>query len=433
MLKTAFEANHDSPLIGTWLSTAEDIAPLTSNQPALTMPFQRWFKFKEAFSPAFVVKTLNRLPYEPQSCLDPFSGSGTTALTCQFLGIEPVAIEVNPFLADVIEAKLSEYDTEKLLNITESIICHARGSWKSHDVVDCFPGAPLTLVEPGDGGRWIFSQNVTKAIVALRESINCAEEQYRRLFRVLLGSNLVSLSNIRVNGKGRRYRARWRDKEAGGEDVFAFFKSSCAVAIKDIESFATRRHLTYKVLRGDARKLVRSSPKVDFILTSPPYPNSFDYTDIYNIELWILGYLTSGGDNHELRAQTLRSHVQIAHPGESAQPLNSKLKLVYRALTAQRRHLWNKRIPEMVCNYFEDMRAVLESCRMVLRTGGHLVLAVGDSRYAGVYINVARILTEIGQDLGFRHVRTEAVRSMRTSAQQGGRRALKESLVWFSS
>ena len=45
-----------------------------------------------------------------QRCLDPFGGSGTTALACQFLGTEPITIEVNPFLADLIEAKLTDYD-----------------------------------------------------------------------------------------------------------------------------------------------------------------------------------------------------------------------------------------------------------------------------------------------------------------------------------
>jgi hypothetical protein len=63
-------------------------------------------KFKEAFSPKFVVDALASMPHTPRRCVDPFGGSGTTALTCSFLGIDSVSIEVNPFLADLIEAKL---------------------------------------------------------------------------------------------------------------------------------------------------------------------------------------------------------------------------------------------------------------------------------------------------------------------------------------
>src|SRR5262245_2928349 len=80
-----------------WLSSAGDTGPHTSNQMAATMPFQRWFKFKEAFAPSFVVDTLKQMDSSPTTCLDPFGGSGTTAVTCQFLGVRPTTIEVNPF------------------------------------------------------------------------------------------------------------------------------------------------------------------------------------------------------------------------------------------------------------------------------------------------------------------------------------------------
>jgi site-specific DNA-adenine methylase len=421
------------PQLNSWLDSAELTSPRTSNQPALTMPFQRWFKFKEAFSPSFVVETLERLPYRPESCLDPFSGSGTTALTCQFLGIKPVAIEVNPFMADVIEAKLTLYDSAELRRAAHSVLRRARRNWKDHDETNCFPGAPNTFVEPGNEGRWIFNCEVAKAVIAIRSEIEQTADPYKRFLRVMLGSNLVELSNVRVNGKGRRYRSGWKERAITGLDVFNRFESSCSMATTDIESFCSRRHTGYKVLRGDARELARQSTKVDFVLTSPPYPNSFDYTDIYNIELWALGYLASKNDSYELRKSTLRSHVQIAHHGDLSDSITPRLKTAYRALAAQRKNLWNPRIPEMVCQYFDDMRIVLQGCKSALTTNGHLVMAVGDSRYAGVYINVAKIITEIGQELGFQLIRTEAVRSMRTSAQQGGRRVLKESLVWFSS
>src|SRR4051812_22280573 len=88
-----------------WLVGADESAPISSNQPALQIPFQRWFKFKEAFSPQFILQCVHSLDRFPSSCLDPFGGSGTTALTCQLLGVRPTTIEVNPFLADLITSK----------------------------------------------------------------------------------------------------------------------------------------------------------------------------------------------------------------------------------------------------------------------------------------------------------------------------------------
>ena len=67
------------------------------------------------------------------------------------------------------------------------------------------------------------------------------------------------------------------------------------------------------------------STQFDLVVFSPPYPNSFDYTDIYNVELWALGYLGSSADNRKLRGETLRSHVQIRRAYESANGHSPKL------------------------------------------------------------------------------------------------------------
>src|SRR4051812_22836967 len=80
-----------------WLN---EIAPgdmPSSNVEAQDLPFQRWYRFKEAFSPRFVLAAIASLDRRPRTCVDPFGGSGTTALTSQFLGIRPATIEVNPF------------------------------------------------------------------------------------------------------------------------------------------------------------------------------------------------------------------------------------------------------------------------------------------------------------------------------------------------
>jgi hypothetical protein len=83
--------------------------------------------------------------------VDPFGGSGTTALTCQFLGVRPATIEVNPFLADLIEAKLSQYDLSSLIGDYANVIRSA--ILLDADARDALKGAPATFVEPGVARR----------------------------------------------------------------------------------------------------------------------------------------------------------------------------------------------------------------------------------------------------------------------------------------
>ena len=58
--------------------------------------------------------------------------------------------------------------------------------------------------------------------------------------------------------------------------------------------------------------------------------------------------------------------------------------------------------------------------------GDLAVVAIGDSQYAGVHIDVASILIESVADLGFRLAERGTIRSMRTSSQHGGEFDLRE-------
>jgi hypothetical protein len=80
----------------------------------------------------------------------------------------------------------------------------------------------------------------------------------------------------------------------------------------------------------------------------------------------------------------------------------------------------------MVASYFEDMHGILTELSRILPRGRHAVIAIGDSQYAGVLVNVAKILKEMLSSVGFRLTKSEAIRSMRSSSQHGGAFDLRE-------
>lgn len=412
----------------SWLERCDTSAPILSNQPALEVPFQRWFKFKEAFSPQFIVECIQSMERFPGSCLDPFGGSGTTALTCQMMGVRPTTIEVNPFLADLITSKLNSYDLERLKRDYLKVLTVSAEI--EVDPAALLKEGPDTLVEPGRESRWIYSREVAARILAIREAISfLSSEAHRALLSVVLGSILVPLSNVVVNGKGRKYRRGWEAREKLGTDVDRGFRDAFVTVYTDLVRFASAARTDFTVLCGDSRQMVKRCEPVDVVIFSPPYPNSFDYTDIYNLELWMLGYLSSRADNTALRNRTVRSHVQVKRDFSADVMGSPALKRAYRQLCRRREELWDGDLAEMVLAYFADMQSVLKAVRGALKRDGRAFLAVGSSKYAGVTIDTAKILSELAPSVGFRFCRTKAVRSMRASAQQGGRAELSESLV----
>lgn len=411
-----------------WLAAQDTNGlPLSSNLPAVEVPFQRWFKFKEAFSPQFIIECASSLPRPPRSCLDPFGGSGTTALTAQFIGIRPTTIEVNPFLGDLIEAKLSKYDTDQLKRDYFNVLARSkRVAGSTHNL----ESGPPTLIEPGVHDRWLFARDVAGRIISLRdavEKVRCTRN--RRLLRIVLGSTLLGLSNAIVNGKGRKYRRDWKRRQKTEADVELAFREAFFHVFSDICQFGTRRTHEFQLIRGDSRVKIHSVDKVDFAVLSPPYPNSFDYTDIYNIELWMLGYLRTRPQNHKLRNATLRSHVQIKREFTSDTLGSKTLKRTYAKLSAARNSLWNAHIPEMICSYFADMSLILAGLKAKLSKRGRAFLAIGNSKYAGITVDTEVILKELALQTGFQTVSCRPIRSMRSSAQQGGRTELTESLI----
>lgn len=403
------------------------IVSIGTNAGSEKVPFQDWHHFKEAFTPEIVARAIRKCRREVTTCIDPFGGSGTTALACQFLGVAPITIEVNPYLADVIESKLHAYDADDLALDLSRV---TRATSRRKGTLTRFTSLPPTFIESSSANRWIFDKAIAKRISCHLEAIDELDrEHHRRLFRSLLGGMLVSISNVVINGKGRRYRGNWEARKIEPRHMDHLFQARTERAISEIHQYRFRRHRGYSLLRGDCVQEIAKSPKADIAIFSPPYPNSFDYTDVYNIELWMLGYLEDQEKNRALRASTLCSHVQIKREFSPAPKGSRRLTTAINRLKKAKKDLWSPWIPDMVGGYFHDMHAVLTALHDKLYERGEVWAVVGDSRYAGVRIPVAKILADYAPSIGYRVITLEPFRSMRSSAQQGGQHELDETLI----
>lgn len=406
-----------------------------TNHKSEPLPFQGWKKFKEAFAPELIHRAVAESQIEVSRILDPFGGSGTTSLAAQFLGIHPTTVEINPFLADLTEAKLTHYDLPSLKTDIAAII-QSVGAMRFDEVtpLDVAPmdarWLPPTFVEPGVNNRWLFSSSLYMFLAGiLTKASKLQNPANSRLARVVIGGTLVDLSNARVSGKGRRYRSSWNSRQATVDHAARVITLALKSALADVNNHSERACQTYDVIRGDARVALNDLDAVDLCVFSPPYPNSSDYTDVYNIELWMLGYLTSMEQNRSLRSSTLSSHVQVKRVYSPAPSTSVTLQATLRNLECARGNLWSADIPKMIGSYFAEMSSILSSVQSALRENGQAWLVVGDSRYASIDVPVALILREMAGALGFTVVTHEPFRSMRSSPQQGGAMDLAETLI----
>ncbi len=405
--------------------TPKSLGTIAGSPP---LAFQNWRRIKEAFAPELVARavaeTTASLGRPVRTCIDPFAGSGTTPLACQFLGVIPTAIEVNPFLSDLIEAKLTPIDGQAVGARLAEILATSNVL----DPVSYYRGAPPTFVQPGVKGRYLFSHDLASRIASFLDAIlNIEDIRLRRFFRVLLGSAAIEVCNATVSGKGRRYRRNWEARQSTPSDLDNFFARSVRAAVYDSLRFAGRKTLSFSLVRGDALRALGTIDDMDLAVFSPPYPNSFDYTDVYNIELWILRYFTCSEDNTQLRKCTMHSHVQIKREMVTGTPPPIVQESIERLHMAQ--GLWNPWIPNMIGAYFADLTSTVKELKRMLPDKGRVYAVLGDSRYSGVHIPVINGFAVIASELGFDVVCIEPLASKRTSPQHGGRRELGESLL----
>ena len=116
-----FEKYGDKLAINTELSRA-----LVSFQANKAQPIYRWFKYKEAFSTAFVQWILAQ--FRPRTArapvvLDPFAGGGTTLLTAAQRGWQSVGIELlSPALAAIHARMLAMHiDAERFKRAVDQV------------------------------------------------------------------------------------------------------------------------------------------------------------------------------------------------------------------------------------------------------------------------------------------------------------------------
>jgi hypothetical protein len=191
---------------------------------------------------------------------------------CQKRGILSVGIDLNPIACLISRVKTSKFP----LNCDQALqdVLSSAAKVKNVDV----PQIPNL-------DHW-FERPIQFQLARIVRAIENVPLQFHDIFRVALSSILVRVSN---QDSDTRYAAV--EKNIVPEQVPTFFATACRRVVASLQQRSY--HLTRSVILE--RDTLTVTPrdicvKVGAVITSPPYPNAYEYWLYHKYRMFWLGF-----------------------------------------------------------------------------------------------------------------------------------------------
>jgi DNA modification methylase len=309
------------------------------------------------FIPELPRQLIRELSEPGDLVLDPFTGGGTTQIEAARLDRPSVGVDASRWavlVARVKSSTLSPADLHSLDHLLASLI-----AWPDDDSRKALPGPTITNRE-----KW-YSDEVFAALVGLREAVCAIDDERARNVALVAFAQVASRSSFQESEARYVSAPRKIDPSRLPMDLAKEVARIRTILIADRSVNAAE----IRVIEGDsASELHRigMEDSVALVVTSPPYPNAYDYHLYQRFRLlWL------DADPGSLRKVEIGSHLR----GQS-----------------------DKRPQD---RYLTEMAAVLERIHAVLRPGKYAALIVGDGVYRGERFQTSAELSRIASELGF--------------------------------
>lgn len=367
-------------------------------------PIHRWYPFVEGYSDELVGDALASAPMdEPVGLLDPFGGSGTTALAASLRGHDSMFCEVNPYLAWVADVKVNvAQDAAARPDLTELL--------RLADAVtgQLLPGPSRHPLVHADQRRGFFPPGVSRLVVGLLERIDAElSGPVRELARLAVSTSLIPASNmIRRTDLRKRH-----DNDPAPLPLADTVARQLRVIFDDVEKAAPALAGGARRVAVDARTLSETPEPVKLVVTSPPYLNGTNYCRNTKLELLALGFIEEEQDLAALRSESITAGINNVSRRRSEPDELSDVEEVAAKLDAV---AYDQRIPTLVRLYFSDMKAMFRAVRSAAVNGARFYLDIGDSRFAGIHVPTPALLASVAAQEGWRQECSKLIRSRRS-------------------
>jgi len=377
----------------------------------------KWYDYLEDFPFSLIEDKIKEYKIKPNSLVvEPFAGSGTTCVSANFFRCNSIGFDANPLMTFISEVKTT-WDIDLTLYKKQVIKIAEQFLEKIHnyDSLKLAKGF-LENMPKKELNQWI-SPTLQKEVNLLKNSVDrICDKKIKNLLLLALSKSCLDASYASFCPGTTFYP--FREKE----EFWDLFTKKAIQIYEDLEKVQKHNHYGKSKLIDDtclkAAKYIKPNT-IDFIVTSPPYPNDLEYTRQTRLELYLLNFVKNMDDVQRIKKKMVKGSTKLIFKESKSEVFALKfndVKIVSGKVYEQTKDKnWGFDYPRMIREYFGDMYLCLSEFFPLMKKNAHFLLVVGDQTVKGVYIPVCDILIEMAQEIGYRNCKKELFRMRRST------------------
>lgn len=433
-----------------------------------------WLKYKEGFSANLVNILLDEMgAVAGDWVMDPFMGSGTTALVCQMRGINCIGYDVLPISAVSIKAKTAvmRYNVSEIQDLIEDVLSLI----VPEDYHKSTPYITITRnAYPQENERFL-------AYIHDWNEQSAYSPEAKNLLTLCIINSLERCSYTTKSGQylgwdcrspkvqeANKARASKGQKLLPEKYVRKEILNSKATIIDELTHVLADVELIQNNGVDTERAEINFAPrsvlyelplvednKLKGVITSPPYCNRYDYTRIYALELVYLGLgeeeikglrqgLLSCTVESKSKMDSLRGYYSSIGQSKRFDYIYAVIKEnkafveVMTALAKRKENgdLNNNGVIRMVEGYFTELAFIYAELYRVCKPGAMVAFVNDNVRYGGEVIPVDFLSSSFAEQFGFKVKTIYTLKQQKGNSSQQmakfGRVALRKGItVWI--
>ena len=430
-----------------------------------------WLKYKEGFSADLVNTLLDDMDIAPgDTVMDPFMGSGTTALVCQMRGIHSIGYDIMPIskVSIMAKANVMEYDLQEIKRMMDA--------FDQLTIPEDYAKKTPYITITDTAYPKINEKMIQYAKDWIQESDY--SEEAKNLFTLCMINSLERCSYTSKSGQYLSWDSRSQKvihanierKKAGRKLLPNHF---CRKVVGNIKEAVQEEleHVYSGIDMIQSSGCGGSSANMDFkqssalfelpqvpsdylhgVITSPPYCNRYDYTRTYALELVYLGInensvkemrqaLLSCTVESKSKVELLKTYYEQIGALDRFHYIYDTIKAnvvfqeILTAIKMRRDNgdLNNQGVVRMIEGYFTELAFVYAELYRICKKGAMVAFVNDNVRYGGEVIPVDYLSTSFAEQFGFTPVKVYCIKQQKGNSSQQmkkyGRVPLRKSIT----